>query len=186
MATTMTVNGVVYTVIGLIDPNTGALLSKAEDAQHASGDGGIPALVVRKDTPAALAGADGDYTLLLSDSAGRLWVRPVGSDATNNLMKIGELCAAGNAPINASGQLIAAGVGKISRAIFNNDHATNKATFQLYDNTSAAGTKLGPLITVPALSSYVLELHIPYAIGVYCAIGGTGTPEAFGISQAVI
>ena len=45
---------------------------KAEDAGHSTGDKGIPALAVRKDTAAALAGTDADYTPLISDASGRL------------------------------------------------------------------------------------------------------------------
>lgn len=64
-------------------------LAKSEDAAHASGDKGIMALVVRKDTAAALAGADGDYAPLEVDASGRLWVN-VGTMAalpagTNNI-----------------------------------------------------------------------------------------------------
>lgn len=46
--------------------------TKAEDTVHASGDKGIMALAVRKDTPAGLA-ADGDYHAMLLDALGRLW-----------------------------------------------------------------------------------------------------------------
>lgn len=49
-------------------------VNKAEDAAHSSGDKGVMALVVRKDTAAALAGADGDYAPLEVDASGRLWV----------------------------------------------------------------------------------------------------------------
>lgn len=52
-------------------------LAKAEDAAHASGDAGVMALAVRKDTAAALAGTDGDYTPLLTDSSGRLHIAPI-------------------------------------------------------------------------------------------------------------
>jgi len=56
-------------------PGTGAAdLGKAEDAAHASGDTGVMALAVRKDTAAALAGADGDYAPLEVDASGRLHV----------------------------------------------------------------------------------------------------------------
>lgn len=56
-----------------LDSETVALaIQKAEDAAHASGDSGIPVLVVRKDTAATLAGTDGDYTLLIVDANGRL------------------------------------------------------------------------------------------------------------------
>lgn len=48
-------------------------LGKAEDAVHASGDVGVMALGVRKDTAAAVA-ADGDYIPVIVDSTGRLWV----------------------------------------------------------------------------------------------------------------
>lgn len=53
-------------------PGTGATnLGKAEDAVHASGDTGVMALAVRKDTAAALS-ADGDYIPLITDSTGNL------------------------------------------------------------------------------------------------------------------
>lgn len=55
-----------------IVPGTAATnLGKAEDDAHNSGDVGVMALAVRKDTPAAF-GADGDYAPLASDSVGRL------------------------------------------------------------------------------------------------------------------
>lgn len=53
---------------------TVAALSKAEDAAHTTGDPGIQALAVRKDTATALAGTDGDYTPLITDANGRLHV----------------------------------------------------------------------------------------------------------------
>ena len=46
----------------------------AEDAVHTSADTGTLSLVVRKDTAAALAGADGDYAPLEVDANGRLHV----------------------------------------------------------------------------------------------------------------
>ncbi len=56
----------------LYDEN-GVLVAKAEDAAHASGDKGFLALGVRKDSAATLASADGDYTLPIYDSTGRIW-----------------------------------------------------------------------------------------------------------------
>jgi hypothetical protein len=53
-------------------------LVKAEDAAHASGDFGLPMLGVRQDTAASLAGTDGDYTMPIFDSTGRMHVN-VGS-----------------------------------------------------------------------------------------------------------
>lgn len=53
-------------------------LAKQEDEAHATGDLGIQTLAVRKDSVAALAGADGDYIPLIVDASGRLWTNPSG------------------------------------------------------------------------------------------------------------
>lgn len=55
-----------------IDSNLASLV-KAEDAAHSSGDNGIMALSVRRDTPSAL-GADGDYSPQTLDNKARLHV----------------------------------------------------------------------------------------------------------------
>jgi hypothetical protein len=47
-------------------------LSQLEDSAHSSGDTGIMALGVRNDTNATLTSADGDYSPMAVDSAGRL------------------------------------------------------------------------------------------------------------------
>lgn len=72
------VSGVHFQKIKLYASTDGteAALSRAEDAAHTSGDHGIPALVVRQDTPANLSGTDGDYELL-QVSNGKLWVSPL-------------------------------------------------------------------------------------------------------------
>ncbi len=53
-------------------------IAKNEDAVHTSGDAGVMALAIRKDTAAGLASNDGDYHPLEVDASGRLWVN-VGS-----------------------------------------------------------------------------------------------------------
>lgn len=56
-------------------PGTGATnLGKAEDAAHSTGHTGVMALAVQKISPAALSDADGDYTPLIVDSNGRLYI----------------------------------------------------------------------------------------------------------------
>jgi hypothetical protein len=47
--------------------------TKLEDVASADGDKGVPAMAVRKATPANTSGTDGDYEFL-QVSAGRLWV----------------------------------------------------------------------------------------------------------------
>jgi len=60
---------------------TGATnLGKAEDAAHSSGDVGVMALAVRKDTAAASSGTTGDYEPLSTNATGQLWVE-VGASA---------------------------------------------------------------------------------------------------------
>ena len=54
---------------------------RAEDAAHVSAHTGIMALSVRQDTAAQLAGTDGDYSPLITDSSGRLHVS-VGNTVT--------------------------------------------------------------------------------------------------------
>lgn len=60
--------------LGNASLTTIAALSKAEDAPSADGDTGIPALLVREDSPATLVGLLGDYHWFTGDSQGRLWV----------------------------------------------------------------------------------------------------------------
>lgn len=67
-------NGLASDVKAVIPGVAATNLGKAEDAAHTTGDTGVMALAVRKDTAAALAGADGDYIPLIVDASGRLWV----------------------------------------------------------------------------------------------------------------
>lgn len=56
-------------------------IAKAEDVASADADVGVPALAVRKATPANTSGTDGDYEFLQM-SAGRLWVDASGKTLT--------------------------------------------------------------------------------------------------------
>lgn len=84
--TTATNTGTIATNTGTTATNTGntattlSNLSKAEDAAHASGDQGIQALAVRKDSQGSNA-ADGDYTSLQTWSEGSLKVVDVANGA---------------------------------------------------------------------------------------------------------
>jgi hypothetical protein len=53
-----------------------AAIAKAEDVASADADVGVPAMAVRKATPANTSGTDGDYEMLQM-SAGRLWVSAI-------------------------------------------------------------------------------------------------------------
>lgn len=70
-----------------VTPGSGATnLGKAEDAAHASGDVGIMALAVRRDTAAASSGTDGDYEPLATDGTGRLRTATNIKDADDNIL----------------------------------------------------------------------------------------------------
>jgi hypothetical protein len=66
-------NGLDVDVTRIVPGTTATALGKAEDAVAGSGDTGVMALAVRKDTAGADA-ADGDYVALHVDSVGRLQV----------------------------------------------------------------------------------------------------------------
>lgn len=72
-----TVNGLPVQVLSLVVGTGATSLGKAEDAGHTSGDTGVMALAVRKDTLAALAGTDLDYIPLIVNSSGRLWTTTI-------------------------------------------------------------------------------------------------------------
>lgn len=64
-------NGGTFAVQATIASGATAI-AKAEDAASADADVGVPAMAVRKATPANTSGTDGDYEMLQM-SAGRLW-----------------------------------------------------------------------------------------------------------------
>jgi hypothetical protein len=76
--------GALY-VESLAGTPTATTAEKAEDAASANGDVGIPAMAIRKATPANTSDTDGDYEMLQM-SAGRLWtsaqVESAGHSAT--------------------------------------------------------------------------------------------------------
>lgn len=61
------------TILSVDTPANATSIAKLEDAASADGDKGVPAMAVRKATPANTSGTDGDYEFL-QVSAGRLWV----------------------------------------------------------------------------------------------------------------
>lgn len=66
-------NGLDVDVTRVIPGTTATALGKAEDAAHTSGDTGVMALAVRRDTAAASSGTTGDYEPLSTDALGKMW-----------------------------------------------------------------------------------------------------------------
>lgn len=84
---TVTVTGTVTATISA----SATTIAKEEDAASANQDVGVPAMAVRKATPANTSGTDGDYEMLQM-SAGRLWTSstidtalPAGTNAIGKL-----------------------------------------------------------------------------------------------------
>lgn len=81
-------------------PGTGATeLGKAEDDPHISGDVGVMALAVRRDTTGSASGTDGDYSPIQVDSFGRLWA--VAKSVEGNTAEDGALTGT---PVGVSGR----------------------------------------------------------------------------------
>lgn len=63
--------------------------TKVEDLAHSTGDRGIPALAVRRDTAAVGSGTDGDYSTVNVDGSGRLWTHdPVAENVLTNVYDV--------------------------------------------------------------------------------------------------
>lgn len=158
-------------------------LGKQDSAAHATGDVGVMGLYVRKDTQADLAGADGDYAPGQLDSSGNIRTTNAAVDTTNGVMKTAERVTAGTLISGADGGTLA-GVGVLKRLMLYNGSGS-ATTAEVYDNTAASGTKLTTTIPLPTLGLVVLELNVPYALGVYIDFATATSCQALGYSQAV-
>lgn len=82
-----------------------AAIAKAEDVASADADVGVPAMAVRKASPANTSGTDGDYEMLQM-SAGRLWgssnIDQVGGTNTVSGGVAGTLAVGGNVATNVA------------------------------------------------------------------------------------
>ena len=81
------------TMISSLSTIAGAV--HVEDAVHTSGDGGIPALCVRKDVPVALGGS-GDYQPCQVNETGALWVTDAGRASRSTVAISGSSWPKGN------------------------------------------------------------------------------------------
>jgi len=94
--------------VDAVIPGTGATnLGKAEDAAHTSGDTGVMALAVRRDTAAASSGTTGDYEPLQTDSTGRLRVVQDSTSVVTALSPVFDVTLSTDTSAYASGDVIA-------------------------------------------------------------------------------
>lgn len=140
---------------------------KLEDVASADADAGVPAMAIRKATPANTSGTDGDYEMLQM-SAGRLWASSIvgGSVATNvaivdNPVNLGaQAVSSENAAVTTARQvqLVADLVGKLIVLPY-----ANPENFVSGAITSAmTGTTSTSLIAAPAsgLRNYITQITV--------------------------
>lgn len=77
-----TETGGVHTPHHNVDALPGNLTGKAEDGAAQAADVGLPVLGVRNDGAASKTGTDGDYTMIATDSAGRVGIADLGGSIT--------------------------------------------------------------------------------------------------------
>lgn len=165
------------TVTGTTVTASATSIGKAEDAVHASGDVGVPALGVRAAAPVAPTSGTGDYSILLVDAEGKLI--PAGSaDPINTVQQITDLTTTAATAVLAAG---AAG----QRAYI---------TDLTFDNTGAAAARVTVSdgatrmfsATVPAGSSWTKTFGTPLrgtaatAVNAALAVAGTVTVSVQG------
>lgn len=121
----LTVDGSV-SITGTVDTGLG----KAEDAVHVSGDTGVMALAIRRDTASSPSGTNGDYTPLSVDALGCLRVVIAdGEDATPMSTFLQSDTVSLNAAAPALALLVSA-----PKSYDNTSYATDETHFARMDN----------------------------------------------------
>jgi hypothetical protein len=144
-----------------IVPGTGATnLGKAEDAAHASGDVGVMALAVRSDTPTAKGGTDGDYTPILTDSAGRVHTKAVVTKSDGTIVDPVASIGGGVPVVNSNGEYETVAASQTAQAI---------------GATGAAGDYIAGILVIPATTSPGNVLLLDNATSITVFTGGASS-----------
>jgi hypothetical protein len=88
-----------------------------------------------------------------------------GTDAVNDRTRVSEVWTAGTLTGPADGATIT-GVGVLRQLILTNGSGA-AITVNVYDNTTASGTKLTPALAIPANSTLIWNTAAPFSLGVY-------------------
>lgn len=157
-------------------------IGKAEDSAHASGDIGVMSLAVRTDTPANRSGTDGDYEPL-QISGGYLWNRegyaPVYEDNANGKAVV-EHRYSTSGVLTADTQVKSSPGFVHTVTISQNDAAPTAGTIDIYDNTSAAGTKIFTwTLTTAVFVPFSVTLDVSCGTGIYVDFTTTADVAAF-------
>jgi hypothetical protein len=98
---------------------TATTAEKAEDAASANGDVGVPAMAIRKATPANTSNTDGDYEFLQM-SEGRLWTTSA-IDTTTGAFSAVSSATLSNVAASASNVTLLAANSSRKRIVIHND-----------------------------------------------------------------
>lgn len=94
-------NGLDVDVTRVIPGTSATALGKAEDVAHASGDVGVLALAVRRDTPAVGSGTDGDNSTLNVDASGQLYTAEANSGSIKTAVEAIQASVAGTLTVGS-------------------------------------------------------------------------------------
>jgi hypothetical protein len=147
-------------------------VGKAEDAVAASGDTGVMALAIRRDSPTSDAAA-GDYHALHVDSLGRLR-STVSTAAPSNA----------TTTAYAASLVVKASAGRLFKLSGYNS-AGSAQFIQVFNSTTvpANGTAPVVLITVPASSNFTIDFGLTgrqFATGISVCNSSTGPTKTIG------
>lgn len=158
-------NGRLYTQIGA---------EKAEDAAHTSGDSGVPALAVRRDTAAVGSGTAGDYSTFNVDAEGRLYTRAK-RDSDDDPSISATTALATNLVVKASAGTLFQITG----------YSTTAQFLQVHDASSLPADTAVPEIVIPIAANEPFVLALPgHACGTGIVICNSTTGPTKNIGAA--
>lgn len=129
-------------------------LGKEEDSAHASGDTGVMMLGVRTDAGGSRAGANGDYSPILTDALGRVQV------ADRNLASVIATSAL------ATNLVVKASAGRLFKLA---GYSTQAQFIQVHDAASLPSDSAVPELVFPIAANALFEFEIPVGHG--CSTG---------------
>ena len=155
-------------------------IAKAEDVASANADVGVPAMAVRKATPANTSGTDGDYEMLQM-SAGRLWASatidaalPAGTNAIGTVLPEKASSATCTSPAMSTtvATLASSNSSRKGLVIFNDTGQI------LYVKFGTGATTTDFTVKIPDQAVYELPFQGLYT-GAVTGILSTGSGEAY-------
>ena len=145
-------------------------VGKAEDAAAVSGDTGVVALAVRRDTAASSAGTDGDYATLNTDNLGRLR-----TTVSRTITNVSNTALAASLVVKASPGTLYGLQG----------YSTTAQFLHLYDATSLPADTAVPKVVIPITAGAPFSIDFgvygrAFAVGIVAGVSSTGPTKTVG------